>query len=209
MKNRRAFTLIELLIVVAIIAILAAIAVPNFLEAQVRSKVSRVKADMRSLATALESYAVDNNHYPLFIPPGYTGDIWLIPWNQRLQPILTTPIAYMTSIPNDPFKHHIQSFDAMGNPQTPNTSLVDQRNFVYNRGDQHIYPDAAEFHGRKNWNLISAGPDNNLEGMSYAPKDEIMGTPGSNIYDPTNGTQSMGDVYRWSNEAEPWFDAIN
>jgi prepilin-type N-terminal cleavage/methylation domain-containing protein len=46
-----AFTLIELLIVVAIIAILAAIAVPNFLEAQVRSKVSRAKADMRSIAT--------------------------------------------------------------------------------------------------------------------------------------------------------------
>src|SRR5690349_15764472 len=61
----RAFTLIELLIVVAIIAILAAIAVPNFLEAQTRSKVSRTKADMRSVTTAIESYAVDNNKYPM------------------------------------------------------------------------------------------------------------------------------------------------
>ena len=61
MKTReaRAFTLIELLIVVAIIAILAAIAVPNFLEAQVRAKVSRVKSDMRSLATAIETYRID------------------------------------------------------------------------------------------------------------------------------------------------------
>lgn len=61
---KKGFTLIELLIVVAIIAILAAIAVPNFLEAQVRSKVSRVKSDQRSLATGLEAYFIDNNAYP-------------------------------------------------------------------------------------------------------------------------------------------------
>ena len=59
----KGFTLIELLIVVAIIAILAAIAVPNFLEAQTRSKVSRVMSDMRSLATAIEAYRTDYNAY--------------------------------------------------------------------------------------------------------------------------------------------------
>src|SRR5690242_2638558 len=84
------FTLIELLIVVAIIAILAAIAVPNFLEAQTRSKVSRVKADERSIATAIESYAVDTNHYPFDVAIDVTFPYYLSVG-------LSTPIAYISS----------------------------------------------------------------------------------------------------------------
>ena len=64
--KKSAFTLIELLIVVAIIAILAAIAVPNFLEAQTRSKTARVKADQRTVATAIEAYSVDERRCPLY-----------------------------------------------------------------------------------------------------------------------------------------------
>jgi len=71
---KKGITLIELLIVIAIIAILAAIAVPNFLEAQTRAKVSRVKADQRSLATGLEAYYVDNNNYPAWTCRGTGGN---------------------------------------------------------------------------------------------------------------------------------------
>jgi type II secretion system protein G len=63
-KNQSGFTLIELLIVIAIIGILAAIAIPNLLNAVQRGKQKRSMSDMRSLATAIESYAVDNNNYP-------------------------------------------------------------------------------------------------------------------------------------------------
>ena len=114
-RGRFGFTLIELLIVVAIIAILAAIAMPNFMEAQVRSKVSRVRSDMRSVSVALESYAVDNNIYPPARPleqygvNHYRSYCYFLTQrsvnsgNVNGSPYLTTPIAYITSIPFDPF----------------------------------------------------------------------------------------------------------
>ena len=63
-RNQKGFTLIELLIVVAIIGIIAAIAIPNLLNAIDRGKQKRTMADMRSIGTAVESYAIDNNIYP-------------------------------------------------------------------------------------------------------------------------------------------------
>lgn len=59
------FTLIELPIVATTIAILAAVAVPNFLEAQTQAQVSRLMADPRTIATALESYQVSTNACPV------------------------------------------------------------------------------------------------------------------------------------------------
>ena len=64
MRKDKGFTLIELLIVVAIIGIIAAIAIPNLLNAIDRGKQKRTMADMRTIGTAIESYAVDNNFYP-------------------------------------------------------------------------------------------------------------------------------------------------
>ncbi len=88
-----AFTLIELLIVVAIIGILAAIAVPNFLNAQLRAKIGRVKSDLRSIQTAIEMYSADHGREirDTYEIPNYFGNANHV-WSQ-----LTTPVSYISS----------------------------------------------------------------------------------------------------------------
>ncbi len=60
-KRRGGFTLVEIMIVVAIIALLAAIAVPGFLRARKRSQASRIVNDLRLIDSAVDQYAIENN----------------------------------------------------------------------------------------------------------------------------------------------------
>jgi len=57
--SRKAFTLVEIMIVVAIIALLAAIAVPGFLRARKRSQASRILNDLRMIDSAIDQYAIE------------------------------------------------------------------------------------------------------------------------------------------------------
>jgi len=60
-QRRGGFTLVEIMIVVAIIALLAAIAVPGFLRARKRSQASRILNDLRLIDAACDQYAIENN----------------------------------------------------------------------------------------------------------------------------------------------------
>ncbi len=173
------FTLIELLIVVAIIGILAAIAIPNFLQAQIRSKVAKAQAEMRNIGTAIETYRVDNNSTPFGLGPCNGGGIYpegTIKW--RLLN-LTTPIDYMTSLPDDPFYTKLQVVCA-----------EDEPSFIYLRKEHHpVYPTMEQATGRTIWDwlLVSQGPSQ----PGYIYIDWAGG-----VYDPTNGTISNGPIYR-------------
>ena len=89
--NGKAFTLIELLIVVAIIGILAAIAIPNFRDAQMRAKLTQVESNMKALSMATMAYSTDHGVFPLHDHITNCRG-------------LSTPIAYIGSIPFDIFQ---------------------------------------------------------------------------------------------------------
>src|SRR6201981_2978127 len=59
-RSQRGFTLVEIMIVVAIIALLAAIAVPGFLRSRKRTQASRILNDLRMIDSAIDQYAIDN-----------------------------------------------------------------------------------------------------------------------------------------------------
>ncbi len=66
-KRRGGFTLVEIMIVVAIIALLAAIAVPGFLRARKRSQASRILNDLRMIDAAVDQYAIETNRSTNFV----------------------------------------------------------------------------------------------------------------------------------------------
>jgi len=204
---KRAFTLIELLIVVAIIAILAAIAVPNFLEAQTRAKVSRAKADMQAMGTAIETYRIDNNSYPYQNPQSRVLRVAAI----KALEVITTPIAYIATMSwNDPFQgkgaYSGPSMDTYADYDPLPADELQRKIYWYMARNNTAQGDSWD---RKNdprptwWILESHGP----EGKGTATRTGLNSIKDPSnpahqekalkiIYDATNGTVSRGNIWR-------------
>ena len=209
--RKTGFTLLELMAVATIIAVLAAIAIPNFLQAQVRARVARSNAEMAFLAIALESYYDDHCTYPLNTDQG-------VPLGSDLH-VLTTPVRYYSRLPFDPFgdperrtKGRVYFSYCNYDQVSPGGIIVREpkgraRRYRHPRGlgmmmgmememEQQQQPTPkptpkgyAEF--RAQYILNSNGPDfKDNYPMQEGPP--LMLVP----YDPTNGTTSIGDVYR-------------
>ncbi len=164
----------EKLIAAGVGGVMAAIAVPNFLQAQGRASVMRVKADQRSLATALEAYGIDHNRYPMWeLRTDFATQrpTFILPSEETGRGGLTSPIAYITSIPRDPFSAGKKEWLS-----------------YYTSG--------------RAWILISAGPDKDYDIVPQQdfqqPRDSkaLWDIIVNKTYDPTNGSVSNGDVWR-------------
>ena len=225
-QSSKGFTLIELLVVVAIIAILAAAAVPSLLTAQTRSKVARAKADLRTLAAAVETYTVDHNLPPLdysvfrgdfmgpgmgqqtsgILHPGYADPAAL----NGVRIGLTTPIAYIANCwLDDPF------VKGSSIAEVP----FDQQKYTYNwfepsplRGvnarAEYLFQEYDKHYGF--WRLGSVGPDRDFYNTAQPNATQIYAA--SRVYDATNGSLSNGNIWRSHKSAEglqrPPFDDI-
>lgn len=174
-----AFTLIELLVVVGIITILALIATVNFMEAQTRAKVSRAKSDIRTIATAVESYRVDQGKYPYPLNIYNNGLYWIYE--------LSTPVAYLTSVAL------VEPFQEPGSPPT----------YWYDNYSGRFMEDNPNLEKYKydGFCLASIGPDNSYDMAAMFPLfigSTIEDTNLHRLYDPTNGTTSGGDIAWWT-----------
>ncbi|MEI7633787.1 MAG: prepilin-type N-terminal cleavage/methylation domain-containing protein [bacterium] len=205
-KRASGFTLVELLIVAAIIAILAAIATPNFLLAQTRSKVARAKADLRAIASGVEMYRSDQNRYP----PARTYCAGMQANQDEhniLPPELTSPVPYLSNRYCDVFngggregrryKYIAPGFGWSNEVQTI-LALWIPRDFPLDGGPSTDIPYFDEQSAPAKWALWSVGP---IGPMSFWDSDAShLPVPPRTWYDPTNGTMSAGVVTRLSND---------
>lgn len=201
------FTLIELLIVIAIILILISIALPNFMEAQVRARLTNTRGCLHAYRTANEAYQAD---FRTYIPDVDGGEIekstkrsWASLWaiNRKINcdtvgelcsfAMLTTPIRYMKQLCFDPF------LNERNDPRAGKAySLPEYTSYLSGSKQRKMW---AEQYGLR-YSILSRGPDLDIDVGSYdhlwwylgAHIHHRMGYPV--IYAPTNGTYSSGDM---------------
>ncbi len=117
LKLSSGFTLMELLVVMAILGILITVGLTSYKSVQMKSRDARRKSDMRQIASALELYFNDKGRYPADDNAGNimgcsTGDNQLCTWGSVMKDASNT--VYMVVLPDDPVGTYNYYYDAFG-----------------------------------------------------------------------------------------------
>lgn len=182
MRQRHGFSLRELFAVVVVIAILAAIAIPAYIQAQVRTKLVTVKQDNRTLHDAIGRYYLDRDDYPVGSPETHTAVTQQSKYPAAVQPeqrntgyrliVLTTPYPYITHLPDDPFQGASDLYD---------------RKYMY-------YLPKLWRHGGMGVTQLRLW-ETKYETVGSGP-DRVFNLDSEGVdYDPSNGLFSSGDLH--------------
>jgi type II secretory pathway pseudopilin PulG len=174
----------------------AAIAVPNFMNAQTRARVARVRADVKSLTTALEQYRMDRNDYP--IDMGGPNEREQLSWKQ-----LTTPVSYISStdVCRDPFTHGLAG--ATGGTFSGVRTYYDYGGGTWHESlsgtDSQARKKLYEEDSRAGFIILSFGPNRAREFPwgSQNVMDLGLRRPAGllYVYNASNGVTSAGDIF--------------
>lgn len=178
---------------IPLILLMFLLAAPNFFEANIRAKVSRVRTDLRSIRRALEAYRADHRAYlPSTTSPESVArcGLYIHPAPGRLPTFL---VIYK---PDGPSVPEFQTYaDYPSDPFAPQRGAT----FVY------FMTKKEEAEG---WILTSPGPDGDYDidpaGMYDPSNKKPSATLVIRSYDPTNGSLSDGDIWRTSGFDMRW-----
>jgi type II secretory pathway pseudopilin PulG len=164
---------LELLIVVSIVLILVAVALPVFQSSILRARVAKAWGDIHTLHTSLESYFLEWNAYP----PESEAEYLSVEHFEAGLTWLTSPIAYIQTLPEDPFRGTYQEA------------------ISYELGGVEIPFEERPGGLLAMWVLHSYGPDSPMEeNKTSRPNYKIHDDQTVSTYSPTNGSKSRGDL---------------